>query len=118
MTKADAVEVLKLSFSQPSATPDHGARDRERFLATEREKLFRLVIDPVKVKAVPSAWAKQYAVLRNESYEMFAIAGEGATWLLFDAATKEYALASGSLQSGSLELLGFSSPDALTEWRG
>ena len=87
-------------------------------MAAERDKLLRLVIEPTKVKAVPSDWARSYAVLRNDSYDMFAIAGKGQSWLLFDPCTEEYALANGDPKSGILELIGFSSKDALAEWRG
>jgi hypothetical protein len=75
------------------------------------------VIHPVPVIAKTSDWARKYAALKEPSYEMFAIAGKDRSWLLFDPNTKKFALASGTIEDG-LELIGHSSDDALTEWRG
>ena len=118
MTRDEALARLDQSFAQPSATPDHGVVDRESFLKAERAKLRALVIDPIAVVAVPSDWAKRYSDLRGERYEMYAVAGDGKQWLLFDPRTENFSQATGDIRSGAVELTGWASRDALAEWRG
>jgi hypothetical protein len=118
MEKEEAVAALKASLELPSCTPAVGVADREQFLTVEREKLLGLVIDPIKVSAVPTDWARKYAPLKNDRYDMFAIAGKEGSWLLLDPSTNEFALAYGDPLTGTVSLFGFSSSDALAEWRG
>lgn len=119
MTKEEAIAVLEASFSRPCATPDYGASDREAFLREEKEKLLSLVIDPVEVIATTSGWSQKHGSLREPSYAMWVLAGADESWLLFEPKSAEFALARGGFMPGQqLELIGFSSTDALAEWRG
>lgn len=119
MTKEEAIAILEASFARPCATPDHGASDREAFLKEEKAKLLSLVIDPVEVVATTSSWSQRHGSLRESGYVMWALAGADGSWLLFEPKAAEFALAHGSLVPGQrLELVGFSSTDALAEWRG
>jgi hypothetical protein len=113
----DALSALDASLAQDSSTPSLGAKDRDSFLDAEREKLRLLAIAPKKVCATTSEWARTHGEFPLKTYEMVAIAGQESSWLLFDPATKLFSLAHGSID-GELELVGFRSGDALTEWRG
>ena len=119
MTKEEAIAVLEDSFARPCATPDYGASDREAFLIEEKKKLLSLVIEPIEVVATTSSWSQRHGSLHESSYVMWAVAGTDGSWLLFEPKATEFALAHGSLVPGQrLELVGFSSTDALAEWRG
>lgn len=117
MATMDPEKALRNSLSEPSSTPDYGSPDRASFLARQREKLKRLIITPVPVTAHPSKWAKEHGEFHDDQYEMFAVAGEGEDWLLYDPCNETFALAKGSL-GNEMELVGFRSHDALAEWNG
>jgi len=113
----DPGKALLESLSKASSTPDYGASDREVFLEKQREKLRKIIISPTSVTAHPSNWAKEHGVFQDETYEMFAVAGEGENWLLYHPDSESFSLARGKLGS-RMELIGFRSKDALAEWYG
>ena len=117
MSESRALTELEESLSRGSATPDHGAPDREKFLETERSALRGLVISPREVVAHTIDWVREHGEFDLESYTMVAVAGKDRSWLLFDPSTKEFSLAEGEIE-GKLYLVGFKSRDALAEWRG
>lgn len=117
MATLDPGKALLKSLSKPSSTPDYGAPDRESFLEEQREKLKSLIVTPITVTAHPSKWAKEHGEFQDDIYEMFAVAGEGENWLLYDPGTEAFSLAKGKLGS-NMELIGFRSKDALAEWNG
>lgn len=45
--------------------------------------------------ATTSEWARRYGELREVDYEMYAIAGTGDHWLLYDSETRLFSLAQG-----------------------
>ncbi len=118
MNKEEAIAKLEESFAMPSSTPGGGeGESREQFLTKERKTLLSLVIEPKPVNAKAGEWVRKYGTFQNEQYKMIAIAGFGKHWLLFNPENNEFALAEGELD-GELNLVGFSSNDALAEWRG
>lgn len=117
MNKELVISILRASFARPQSTPDCGAEDRDAFLKKEQRNLLELVIEPKKITATTSEWARQYGVLRAVDYEMYAIAGTGEHWLLYDPETRLFSLAEGRLDD-RLVLVGWASDDALAEWKG
>ena len=70
-----------------------------------------------EVAATTSEWARRYGQLSEVDYEMYAIAGTGEHWLLYDSETRLFSLAQGR-PDDRLVLVGFASEDALAEWKG
>ena len=110
--------IVEESLSRPSSTPHYVEPDREAFLTRERDKLRACLIEPVEVRATPSAWAVTHADLAENSYDLVAVARSGSRWLLCDASTRQFFQASQSASGDTLSLIGFSSDDALAEWNG
>lgn len=117
MDRSEAISKLEDSFKKPCATPNTSQLPYEEFLTKEKDKLLSLVIEPIKVSAYAGAWAREYGVFKCEENTMYVIAGTKNSWLLYNPENGHFALANGN-PSGRLELVGFSSSDALAEWRG
>ena len=118
----DAVEALESSLAQDSATPDFGASDRIAYLNEQRAKLRALVIEPVPVVAHAGPWAQEHCGLSAEPYHMLAVAyspeGSGQC-LLYNPVTRLFSLAYGHVtDQDGVDLVGYSSDDALAEWLG
>lgn len=116
----EALEALEASLRRPSATPTLEPTDSETYQEKKRAELRRHIITPRLVRAASSKWAKQYAGGTDAVRTMIAIAQrDGKQCLLYDPESKEFSLAMGDIaQDVPLELLGFSSDDALGEWLG
>lgn len=119
MTADDARRILEESFAHPTPTPSRRL-DRGAYIEEHKTALRRLLIDPVLVTAVAGDWPQRYvAGTKNEPRPFYAIARNDTTWLLYDPTTKVFTKASNASESsGSLELIGFESTDALAEWLG
>ena len=111
MTKEQAREILEDSLSRPTATP--------AFLENKREELRHCLMDPIAVSAVASPWAQQTLELDALTHPFIAIARDANNrWLLYCEERKTFWKAYGENTGAPLELLGYSSGDALCEWNG
>ncbi len=117
MNRTEAIQVLEESFSRTCSTPDYSAEDREAFLDAEKNKLRELVIEPKVVVARPGDWARTHGEFPDENCEMYAVAGTGDRWLLYDPRRETFSLATGE-PGGSLVRVGFASSDAMAVWLG
>ena len=119
MKSDEALRLLDESLSRPSSTPTLGGEDRDQYLYRQREALRSCVIEPVLIKATASTWAKEQCGLPDVEFEMLALVHQERNWLLLNPDTKEFFLAYGNHPDNDrIELLGFSSDDALAEWLG
>lgn len=122
MGKIDAIQALELSLSQDSATPTLGGPDRQTYLSEQRARLRSCIIEPTPVVARAGEWAQKYCGLTAEPYNMIAVAfspGTVGCCLLYNPATGMFSLAYGHIHDvAGLDLVGYSSTDALAEWLG
>ena len=122
MTNDDAVQALKASLATDSDTPNTGRSDRATYLREERSALLTYAIKPVFVVAHAGDWAQRHCGLSAEPYHMVAVAycsdGVGRC-LLHNPKTGMFSLAYGHLDDPEgLDLVGYSSIDALAQWLG
>lgn len=122
MSRDAAILALEMSLKGDSSTPNLGSGDRVSYLQEQRALLRACFVEPIAVKARASAWAQKYCGLRIEPYQMVLVAyhSDGAGHcLLYNPETSLFSLAYGHPDnSKGLELIGYSSPDALAEWLG
>ena len=119
MDASVAVEALEASLAGDSATPDHGAVDGNAYLAAQQADLRKHLVAPREVLARAGEWAQNTYGWSSESRPMVLLAydpeGVGNS-LLYDLVSGKFAHAYGHPESGSLDLAGHSSTDALFEW--
>jgi hypothetical protein len=119
MDASVAVAALEASLASDSATPDHGAVDRNAYLAAQQADLRKHLVAPREVLAQAGEWAQNTYGWSSEPRPMVLLAydpeGVGNS-LLYDLASGKFAHAYGHPESGSLDLAGHSSTDALFEW--
>ena len=115
-----ALKALEASLAGDSATPDHGAPDREMYLACQRGILRTRLVAPSDVFAQADERAQREYGWGSAPYPMTLLAydAEGVgNCLLFDQASGKFAHAYGHPKTGKpLDLAGHSSNDALFEW--
>ena len=115
-----ALKALEASLAGDSATPDHGAPDREEYLARQRGSLRAQLVAPSDVLAQADAWAQREYGWGSSPYPMTLLAydNEGVgNCLLFDQTSGKFAHAYGHPAAGKpLDLAGHSSNDARFEW--
>ena len=116
MDRATAEKILDGSLARGSNTPIPAGSDASEYLEAHAHRLRRAAIDPVEVKITDACFEKEWAEGLKEK-KVYGIAKDDDHWLLFIEETGEFALAFGASPL-SLNLLGFSSTDALAEWLG
>ena len=122
MSNDDAIRALHASLAADSSTPSMGRSDRAAYLREKRAELLACVVEPVAVTAHAGEWAQQYCGLSADPYPMVAVAyadGKVGHCLLYNPQTGLFSLAYGHLDgAAALDLVGYSSADALAEWLG
>jgi hypothetical protein len=116
MTKEEAISIVKESIGRGSSTPCTWRDDRDKYIEEESKKLLQRIIDPVEVHITSESFS--YGTLEKfKGIKIYGIARSEKGWLLFNPKLKSFSLAFGKTPS-DLEILGFDSNDALTEWLG
>ena len=116
MNKAQALAVLQASFARGSSTPCTWTTDRVAYLSEKSSELLASAIEPVEISISGEVFSQSTSADLNTS-RLFAIANEGHNWLIYSPERELFALAYGA-SLRDLNILGFSSDDALTEWLG
>jgi hypothetical protein len=117
-----AIDALNASLARDSATPCTWRPDRDAYLEEMRAELRALIIEPVPVDAYAGEWAQKYCGLAAGPHKRLAVAhswqGVGQC-LLYESETGLFSLAYGHPgDPKGLDLVGYSSDDALAEWLG
>jgi hypothetical protein len=116
MKKEEAISAIRESLSRGSSTPCTWREDRDAYIKEKSDELYKDVIEPIPVTVGGEAFDYgTYSELQGK--EIFCIARSGNNWLLYIPELGHFSLAFGENQ-GSLNILGFSSEDALAEWLG
>ncbi len=114
MTKNEALQKLKVSLSKGAQIIPPKNVEYEHYLSEITDKLFNCVIEP-KVASVTSACYPVYAFKKYKNSKVWAIAHSGNDWLLTIENEEEFALGFGK-NVKDIEMLGFSSSDAVHQW--
>jgi len=123
MSKDDAIRALHESLAADSSTPTlRRSDDRDAYLRDKRAELLACVIEPVTVVARAGEWAQKHCGLSAEPYLMVAVAyahSKVGSCLLYNPENGLFSLAYGHPEAAEgLDLVGYSSADALAEWLG
>jgi hypothetical protein len=113
MNKEEAILIVKESIQRGSSTPCTWRDDRDQYIKEKSTQLLEHIIDPIPVIKTKESF-KSDSIENNQNY---GIARLNRNWLVYNLNQKTFSLAFGEDPS-NLEFLGFSSPDALTEWLG
>lgn len=116
MNRESAMRAVRASISRGSCTPCTWRADRDAYISEKSSELLGFVIDPVPVR-IASEIYNYGAKEQLAKSALFAIANSSQKWLLYAPDTDQFSLAFGSSPE-ALEILGFSSNDALAEWLG
>ena len=123
MSNEEAIQALHDSLAADSSTPSTGpSDDRDTYLREKRAELLACVIEPVTVVARAGDWAQKHCGLGAEPYLMVAVAyadSKVGSCLLYNPENGLFSLAYGHPDATEgLDLVGYSSADALAEWLG
>ena len=117
MKRSDVLAVLNASFAIGTAARCPARCDRVWYLDKLKADLRSCVIEPVPVLVLIADPTRPCGTAQQSVRSMYAIARTTNNWLLYDAISGEFALATGS-DGEALTHLGFLSHDALAEWQG
>jgi hypothetical protein len=119
MDAADATRFVRESLSIPNedccawSPPDE---ERDAFLNERRSDLINSLVDPYCVMVTPDASARIFGQWEERPYTMFVVAKtDKNTVLLLNSENGCFSLGSFDA-AGVVQILGFSSNDALAEW--
>ena len=116
MTESDVISKLKVSFEKEPQLITPKRRTYEEYVEECKANLLKYVISPVKAK-VTSACFPEYDFETYKLETVWAVARWNDNWLVTLDNKNEFALAYGD-SAENLQMLGFSSSDALAEWLG
>lgn len=112
----EARQKLVQSFEEGAESPVPAGRDPAEYIESAKEQLLANLITPIEAH-IAGASFPEYALPVYESSKVWAIAKSGNHWLLTLEGQQQFALGFGASPE-ALEILGFSSSNALGEWLG
>src|SRR5262245_9006290 len=119
MDATDVKRLVRESLSIPNedccawSPPD---RDRNEFLDEGRSDLSKWLVEPYQVLVTPDSTARRFGDWEDRPYAMFVVAKtDKNSVLLLNSETGYFSLGSFDA-SGGVQILGYSSDDALAEW--
>ena len=116
MEKPQVLKTIRESRKRGTCSPFVGAADREAEIDKVLIQLEASLIEPEKAKVVSAHFPQEDRVfLKNQG--VFAVAKSGDEYLLHSVAENLFAKAWKS-KNQEFTILGFSSSDAIAEWRG
>ncbi|MBY5991738.1 hypothetical protein [Ferrimonas balearica] len=116
MTESEAISRLMTSFGDEPQLITPKGKTYEEYVEQCKSDLLGYLIKPIEVQ-VTSACFPEYDLQKYQEDTVWAIARSKNNWLLTLDTQAEFALAFGE-STDSLQMLGFSSSDALAEWLG
>ncbi|WP_198411332.1 hypothetical protein [Marinimicrobium alkaliphilum] len=116
MNREQAKQKVEASLALGCHTAAPWVEDREAYIAEKAADLIACIIQPVSATVVAASYP-EYSFAEYHESKVWAIAKSGDNWLLTLDGKPDFALGFGS-DPASIEMLGFSSADALGEWLG
>lgn len=116
MNREQAIQKVEASLALGCHTAAPWVEGRESYIAEKAADLISCIIQPISATVVASPYP-EYSFAEHQGSKVWAIARSGHTWLLTLDGKPDFALGFGQDPS-SIEMLGFSSADALGEWLG
>lgn len=116
MDKESALKAINDSLAHRSKAPSTWREYRGAYIDERSDELLARIIEPTMVSIAGETFS--YGTLEELSaHDVFAVACCESNWLLYCPELDKFTLAFGN-DTNNLNILGFSSNDALCEWLG
>lgn len=116
MSRDEILSIIRDSRSKGTSSPFIGALDREAEVDKSMEQLISCLIEPISVQVVDAYYPQADCEFINKQ-DVLAIAQSNEEYLLYSIKAKLFAKA-WNTGNNQFTILGFSTDDVISEWRG